>query len=138
MKKLPTLVSRLLCLADTNGTKYLVSLNLKALSRSKPENITDPRAYYQSLQDEARKGPLFDEDTLNFVADLPSGIDKNILQWLATCKQRGETIYTNELPSLLDYLRAENPNLDKFKYHQVAVLSHMWHQQFQQNSTPEA
>lgn len=64
------LVAKLRRIANANASKYLIGLNLKALQKDKPEHIENPREFYNGLQEKARSGPLFDENTIRFFEQL--------------------------------------------------------------------
>jgi hypothetical protein len=132
MNKLSKLIKRLLVIARAPDTKYLIGLNLQAIQKvkGKPQPGEDPRTFYQALQTEATKGPIFNEQTLKFMDKLDLELTKDEVKWIATRYQKKAKIDPNTLRNVLDYIRAEKPNLSKLSYTKAVQNSIQWHEQF--------
>jgi hypothetical protein len=132
MNKLSKLISRLLVIARAPDTKYLIGLNLQAIqkTRGKPGPDQDPRTFYQAIQQEATKGPIFLEPTLKFMDKLDLDLTKDEVKWIATRYQKKAKIKVDELRNVLDYIRSEKPDLSKLSYTKAVQNSIQWHEQF--------
>jgi hypothetical protein len=132
MNKLSKLIKRLLVIARAPDTKYLIGLNLQAIQKvkGKPQPGEDPRTFYQALQTEATKGPIFTEATLKFMDKLDLELTKDEVKWIATRYQKKARIDVATLGNVLDYLRAEKPDLSKLSYQKAVQNSIAWHEQF--------
>jgi hypothetical protein len=132
MNKLSKLIKRLLVIARAPDTKYLIGLNLQAIQkiRGKPGPNDNPREFYQALQQEATKGPIFNEQTLKFMDKLDLDLTKDEVKWIATRYQKKAKIKIDELRNVLDYIRSEKPDLSKLSYQKAVQNSIAWHEQF--------
>jgi hypothetical protein len=132
MNKLAKLIKRLLVIARAPDVKYLIGLNLQVIQKikGKPGPNDNPREFYQALQQEATKGPLFTEATLKFIDKLDLELTKDEVKWIATEYQKKAKIELNTLRNVLDYLRAEKPDLSKLSYQKAVQNSIQWHEQF--------
>lgn len=127
--------------ATENARDYLLSLNLKALQKTvKKGPQDDPRTFYEGLRAQAEKGPLFKREVLDTIGNLHITLEKQEVQWLATQLQATGNEFmkhgdidgrlVQHLPSLLDYFKAERPDLSKLTIPEAFEKSHAWHQQF--------
>lgn len=127
--------------ATENARDYLLSLNLKALQKTvKKGPQDDPRTFYEGLRAQAEKGPLFKREVLDTIGNLHITLEKQEAQWLATQLQATGNEFmkfgdidgrlVQQLPSLLDYFKAERPDLSKLTIPEAFEKSHVWHQRF--------
>jgi hypothetical protein len=132
MNKLAKLIKRLLVIARAPDTKYLIGLNLQAIQKikGKPGPNDNPREFYQNLQQEATKGPIFLEPTLKFMDKLDLELTKDEVKWIATRYQKKAKIDPNTLRNVLDYIRSEKPKLDTLSYTKAVAATRQWHEQF--------
>lgn len=123
-----SLSQRLFRLAQPNAAEYLVSLNFKKLVRDNPRDPSaDARAFYEELREEAKSGPLFSFVTIQKVERLSMQLSKNEVQWIGTCLEKSRNGMPRDLPSILDYIRAENPDLSKLTFQKAEDDSLAWH-----------
>lgn len=135
---MPTLSERLFKLATENAGSYLVSLNLKAISKDRKRSPTDdPRAFYENLRKEAEDGPIFSKPVIEALHLCPVELQKHEVQWLATqyeaarkAKPSAKFPDVQELRGVLDYLHQETPNLDTLTWAQAVKNSAEWHKSF--------
>jgi hypothetical protein len=123
----------LLRTADANDAKYLIQINVSAILKNSPppSDATAKKTYYLKVQQEAKNGPIFSERTINFVSRLPNRLEKNVVKWLANCYEKEPNeIEENELAGIVDYVAAENPNLENRSWSEVLDSAHNWHIQF--------
>jgi len=135
---MPTLSERLFKLATENAGSYLVSLNLKAISKDRKRSPTDdPRAFYENLRKEAEDGPIFSKPVIEALHLCPVELQKHEVQWLATqyeaarkAKPSAKFPDVRELRGVLDYLHQETPNLDTLTWPEAVKNSAEWHKSF--------
>lgn len=110
--------------------KYLEQLNLKQLQDTipKPDGLS-AKDYYLDLQKAAKNGPLFSSETIAFIEKIPNALSKDQMKWLANAHKKNEVFENDisDIPSILDYLNAENVTLGNKKFDEIKYESEDWH-----------
>jgi hypothetical protein len=114
-----------------NSLDYLVDLNLKKLQKTnKRDKSEDARSYYERLQELAKSGPLFSAETIQIIEDYKIK-EKNTAKWLATKIENGlEPPESEELTNISDWIRDQEPDLEKLDFEEAKELSDEWHESF--------
>lgn len=130
-----TLLSqRLFKLAAQSASDYLIQLNLKDLSKtSKRGPNEDPRSFYEGLREEAKKGKLFSEATIQAIHHLTLDLQKQEAQWVGTLLEQahkaGKTLRmdANSLRPVMDFIRQQTPDLSTLTWSAAQRASEEWH-----------
>lgn len=121
--------------------KYLEQLNLKQLQDTipKPDGLS-AKDYYLDLQKAAKNGPLFSSKTIAFIEKIPNALSKDQMKWLANAHKKNEVFENDisDIPSILDYLNAENVTLGNKKFDEIKYESEDWHACSFENVKPGA
>ena len=110
---------------------YLVDLNLRQLQKTnKWDKSEDKRSFYERLQELAKSGPLFSSRTLQIIEKYKIK-EKNTAKWLAIQIEDGlKPPEPDELTNISDWIRDQEPDLDKLDFDEAKEASDGWHEGF--------
>ncbi len=127
-------LNKLIKTSSEKDAKELIQINMEKLKREspKPEDV-EPREFYQNLFEQARHGPIFDFNTIDFInhfpeTQLPNQNRKYYVKWLAN-QLMTRNIDQTYLITIKDWLN-QNPTIDinTFSYESAVKAADEWHQ----------
>ena len=124
----------LLSEATISNGDYLRSFNFSELRKTAGEPTGNPKEFYQELQLKAKNGPIFSSNTINTIEKLPMDLSKPETKWIASVLENDSKVDLRELPSLLDFIKNQKPDLSKMTWKEALKQSELWHKQFDNQS----